>query len=183
MESTHGRLHQLPGVVLLPEPHAPARLVHELLEVVEAARPLVDSATVDELTSDKVLAHLRPGLLKLGYEVEGGKHRAEKIRRPVLFGDQGRERVDAVHDELGILVEVEAGRGARGNAVYRGLVRSSLIVDQRFLGLGVMRSYRHQSSGRPIVVSSYRDSKDQLDALYASGRLRLPFEGVLLFGY
>jgi hypothetical protein len=32
-------------------------------------------------------------------------------------------------------------------------------------------------------VSSYRDSKDQLDALYASGRLRLPFEGVLLFGY
>jgi hypothetical protein len=52
----------------------------------------------------------------------------------------GRERVayevDAVHDELGILVEVEAGRGARGNAVYRDLVRSSLIVDQRFLMLG-----------------------------------------------
>jgi len=115
---------------------------------------------VDGLTSDKVLAHLRPGLLKLGYEVEGGKHRTEKIRRPVLFGDQGRERVayeiDAVHDELGILVEVEAGRGARGNAVYRDLVRSSLIVDQRFLVLGVMRSYRHQSSGRPIIVSSYR---------------------------
>jgi hypothetical protein len=56
-------------------------------------------------------------------------------------------------------------------------------VDQRFLVLGVMRSYRHQSGGRPIIVSSYRDSKDQLDALYASGRLRLPFEGVLLFGY
>jgi hypothetical protein len=36
---------------------------------------------------------------------------------------------------------------------------------------------------RPIIVSSYRDSKDQLDALHASGRLRLPFEGVLLFGY
>jgi hypothetical protein len=165
----------------------PPDWVHELLEVIAAARPLIDSATVDGLTSDKVLAQLRPGLLKLGYEVEGGKHRAEKIRRPVLFGDQGRERVayevDAVHDELGILVEIEAGRGARGNAVYRDLVRSSLIVDQRFLVLGVMRSYRHQSSGRPIIVSSYRHSKDQLDALYASGRLRLPFEGVLLFGY
>jgi hypothetical protein len=34
------------------------------------------------------------------------------------------------------VLEVEAGRGARGNAVYRDLVRSSLIVDQRFLGLG-----------------------------------------------
>jgi hypothetical protein len=170
-----------------PSRTRPPDWVHELLDVVSAARPLIDSATVDGLTSDKVLAHLRPGLLKLGYEVEGGKHRADKIRRPVLFGDQGRERVayevDAVHDELGILVEVEAGRGARGNAVYRDLVRSSLIVDQRFLVLGVMRSYRHQSSGRPIIVSSYRDSKDQLDALYASGRLRLPFEGVLLFGY
>jgi len=41
----------------------------------------------------------------------------------------------------------------------------------------------HQSAGRPITVSSYRDAKDQLDALYASGRLRLPFEGLLLFGY
>jgi hypothetical protein len=36
--------------------------------------------------------------------------------------------VDGVHDELGILLEIEAGRGARGNAVYRDLVRTSLIV-------------------------------------------------------
>jgi hypothetical protein len=84
---------------------------------------------------------------------------------------------------LGIVLEVEAGRGARGTAVYRDLVRSLLIVDRRFLVLGVRRSYRHQSSGRPIVVSSYWDSKDQLDALSASGQLRLPFDGVLLFGY
>ena len=51
-------------------------------------------------------------------------------------------------------MEVEAGRGA-GNAVYLDLVRSSLIVDQRLLVLGVMGSYRHQSNGRPIIVSSY----------------------------
>jgi hypothetical protein len=46
-----------------------------------------------------------------------------------------------------------------------------------------MRSYLHKVSGLAVIVSSSRDSKDQLDALYASGRLRLPFEGVLLFGY
>jgi hypothetical protein len=122
-------------------PSPPARSTgHELLEVVAAARLLIDSATVDGLTSDAVPSHLRPVLLKLGYEVEGGKHRVEKIRRPVLFGDQGRERVafevDAVHDELGIVLEVEAGRGTEGNAVYHDLVRSPLIVDQRFLALG-----------------------------------------------
>lgn len=94
-----------------------------------------------------------------------------------------RYEVDAVHDELKVLVEIEAGRGARGNAVYRDLVRASLIVDARFLVLGVMEEYRHQSGGKPIAVKSYRDARDQLDAIYASQRLRLPFEGVLLFGY
>ena len=105
----------------------------------------------------------------------------------MLFGDRGSERVayevDAVHDELGVVVEAEAGRGARGNAVYRDLVRASLIVGARFLVLGVMQEYRHQSANKPISVESYRNAKDQLDAVYASGRLRLSFEGVLLFGY
>ena len=34
-----------------------------------------------------------------------------------------------------------------------------------------------------FAINSQPVPKDQLDALYASGRLRLPFEGVLLFGY
>lgn len=125
--------------------------------------------------------------MALGFEVEAGKRRDQKIRRPVLFGELGRERVayevDAVNDDLGVIVEVEAGRGARGNAVYRDLVRTSLIVGARFLALGVMAEYRHQSSGRAISVASYRDARDMLDAVFASQRLGLPFEGVLLFGY
>jgi hypothetical protein len=32
-------------------------------------------------------------------------------------------------------------------------------------------------------VASFNDAKGTLDALYASGRLKLPFEGVLLYGY
>ena len=110
---------------------------------------------------------------------------AERIGRPVLFGEQGAERVafeiDAVHDELGVLVEAEAGRGARGNAVYRDLLRSSLIAGAGYLALGVMQDYRHRSAGKAIAVSSYRKAKDLLDAVYDSGRLGLPFEGVLLF--
>ena len=147
----------------------------------------IESRTIESLTSDKVLALLRPELLKLGYEVESGKHQTEKIRRPVLFGDRGAVRVayevDAVHDELGVVVEVEAGRGARGNAIYRDIVRASLIVGARYLVLGVMQEYRHQSGGKAVSVESYAEAKNQLDAIYNSGRLRLPFEGVLLFGY
>ena len=139
------------------------------------------------MTSDSVLAHLRAGLEGIGFRVEAGKRAADRITLPVLFGEQGRPRVrydvDGVHEPLGILLEVEAGRGARGNAVYRDLVRTSLIVDAKYLALGVMDQYRHQSGGRPVVVRSYNEAKDQIDAIYASQRLQLPFAGVLLFGY
>jgi hypothetical protein len=159
----------------------------EFVAAVASCRTSIESRSIGSLTSDKVLSCLRPALVGLGYQVESGKHTGERIRRPVLFGDQGVERVayevDAIHDSLGILVEVEAGRGARGNAVYRDLVRSSLIVGARFLALGVMQEYRHLSGGKQVSVSSYREAKDQIDAIYASGRLGLPFEGVLLFGY
>jgi hypothetical protein len=105
-------------------PHTePPTWVTDFVGVVRSCQSSIESRAIDSLTSDHVLAFLRLGLTELGYEVEAGKHKAEKIRRPVLFGDQGRERVayevDAVHDGLGVLVEVEAGRGARGNAVYR----------------------------------------------------------------
>jgi hypothetical protein len=56
-------------------------------------------------------------------------------------------------------------------------------VDARFLALGVMQEYHHKSGGKNVIVRSYEDAKGQLDAIYASQRLQLPFEGILLFGY
>ena len=91
--------------------------------------------------------------------------------------------VDGFEPVEGIALEVEAGRGARGNAVYRDLIEGSLLVDARFLVLAVLQEYRHQTSGRPTVVKSYADARNVLDAIYASNRLVLPFEGVLLIGY
>jgi hypothetical protein len=170
-----------------PTRDRPPDWAHALIDVVAAQRELVDSAKVAGLNSDAVLGKLRDGLTGIGFRVEAGKTAAARITLPVLFGEQGEPRVrydvDGVHDELGILLEIEAGRGARGNAVYRDLIRTSLIVDARFLALGVMQEYHHKSGGKDIVVRSYDDAKDQLDAIYASQRLQLPFEGVLLFGY
>lgn len=97
------------------------------VEVVRAAETKI--STIERKTglgSDAVLTELSPGLLTLGYKVESGKTQAAKIRRPVLFGENGNPEVnyviDAFHDELGIAVEVEAGRGAAGNADYRDIV-------------------------------------------------------------
>ena len=173
-----------PSWCYYPTSTAPPDWAHALVSVVSAAQAEIGSASNSGLTSDKVLLKLRPGLEALGYTVEASKKRVDKVRRPVLFGEGGAERVayevDAVHDDLGVLLEVEAGRGAMGNAVYRDLIRTSLIVGARYLALGVMLEYRYSKAG---LSQSYRDARDLLDAVYASGRLQFPFEGILLFGY
>jgi hypothetical protein len=60
---------------------------------------------------------------------------------------------------------------------------ASLLVDVRYFVLGVMTAYRHKSIGKSVTVASDTDAKATLDAVYASGRLQLPFQGLLLFGY
>jgi hypothetical protein len=173
--------------VYYPTRTRPPNWVQDFIEAVRGVKSTIGSVEVGGLTSDLVLAQLRPGLEKIGFRVEAGKSKSQRIHLPVLFGDQGKERVawevDAVHDKLGIVVEVEAARGARGNALYRDLIRASLLVDVKYLALGLMVSYRHKSSGRDVDVASFHDGREILDAIYASGRLLLPFEGVLLFGY
>lgn len=163
-----------------------------VVPLVEVVRSREDDVRTDRLTgpltSDAVLAALAPGLQGLGYTVETGKTAAGKVRRPVLFGDNGTAtvtyEVDGAHDDLGIVLEVEAGRGARGNAAYRDVIRASLILDVRFLVLMMPMVYRiNMASGRQTQVNAYRDARDMLEAIYASRRLPLPFEGVLVIGY
>jgi hypothetical protein len=158
------------------------------VEIVESAEPKISTVTSKTgLSSNAVLSELRPGLLALGYEVESGKTRATTIRRPVLFGENGRAEVnyeiDAFQDELGVAVEVEAGRGAANNADYRDIVRTSLILDARNLALLMPVRYRFTSGRREYATAAYERTRNQLEAIYASQRLRLPFDGVLLIGY
>ena len=169
-----------------PPRNRPPVWVQPLVAAFAGAKATIDSSR-KRTTSDQALAAIRPALEALEFEVETGKKKGQKIRRPVLFGELGHEdltyEVDAFQPEEGIALEVEAGRGARGNAVYRDLIQTSLLVDARFLALAVQISYRHKSSGKDIVVHSYRDTMNLLDAIYASNRLALPLEGVLLVGY
>lgn len=147
------------------------------------AAPQIDSRANHGVTSDAALAVLRPALVALGYEIEAGKTASGKSRRPVLFGENGVARVayevDGFHPHLNIVLEIEAGRGAAGNADYRDLIRTSLIVDADFLILGMMLEYH---TGNTTIRSNER-TRDQIDAIYASERLKLPFTGILLVGY
>ena len=154
-----------------------------VLEVFRRSRPKIDSQKNQGVVSDHCLGVLRPGLEKLGFEIEGGKTAEKKIRRPVLFGENGKPEVsyevDGFHAGARAVLEVEAGRGAANNADYRDLVRAGLMVGVDYLILAMMQEYRTGKN----VVRSYRQTLRRLDAIYASDRLRLPLSGVLLIGY
>jgi hypothetical protein len=166
-----------------PSAIEPPSWVSPIIRAFHAAQKGLDSRVNSGVSSDKALALLRPALVRQGFRVETGKGRSMTIRRPVLFGESGKSvvayEVDGFHPKQGIVLEIEAGRGASNNADYRDIVRTSLMVDAQFLVLAMMLSYR----GGGVAVKSYEKSRDRLDAIYASDRLKLPLEGVLLVGY
>ncbi len=164
----------------------PQPWVKPLVSVIAASETLISTVSGGRLDSDEVLKVIASGLAGLGYTVEKGKKAVDKIDRPVLFGEMGvtavTMEVDAFHDGLGLAVEVEAGRAWNGNAVYRDLIRASLLLDARALILMVPLAYMPPSARTPIPAYEY--TRALLDAIYASQRLVLPFEeGVLLVGY
>ena len=162
--------------------------VDEILAIVGSAQGVI--STENEKNgpkSDVVLSVLRPDLVEMGFQVETGKGQAATITRPVLFGENGKiERyydIDAFREEDGIALEVEAGRAAYNNADYRDIVRTSLLLDANFLVLLVPITYRSKSGSKTVCDQTYSHVRSNLDAIYASPRLKLPFEGVLLVGY
>ena len=161
----------------------PAEWAEQFVAVVAGHEAVISTVEAKTgLKSDDVLRQLANELVALGYVVETGKSAADKITRPVLFGDNGvasvSYEIDAFHDALGIAVEVEAGRAAANNADYRDIVRTALVLDANYLALLVPVTYRSTQEWHV-----YERVRGQLDAIYASDRLRLPFDGVLLVGY
>jgi len=154
-----------------------------VLEAFAGAADSIDSHSRIGVSSDVVLAAVRPALMQVGFDVEASKAKADKITRPVLFGENGsvlvQYDVDGYHPKHRIVLEVEAGRGAASNADYRDLVRASLMVDVSYLVLAMMLTYK----GGGQNVRSYEVARSRIDAIFASERLALPLEGVLLVGY
>ncbi len=168
-----------------PRNEAPPEWVEPTVAAVAAAEPEITTSLVRaaNVKSDDVLRAIAPRLVDFGWAVETGKRAGQKIERPVLYGDNGEVKVkyeiDGWHPLHQAALEVEAGRGAANNADYRDIVRASLLLDARYLCLLMPVDYRAGNS----KWRAYATTNAQLDAIYASQRLRLPFDGVLLIGY
>jgi hypothetical protein len=138
------------------------------------------------LTSDEVLGLLRPDLKRLGFLIEAGRMKADRISRPVFFGENGRPelqyKIDAYHPEWKCGLEVEAGRAWMGNAVYRDLIQALVMVDVDHLVLAVPNSYKYKSGGKPITSTDYENTVAVAKALYGHSRVRFPY-GLTVIGY
>ena len=155
----------------------------ETIEAIDSQKSQIESKLHDKLDSDEVLEHIRIPLENLGWEIERGKTKAQKIERPVLHGDNGTPRVkyeiDGWHNSHKAVMEVESGRGWQGNAVYRDLIRASIMQEVDYLLLGVRQQYKYAN----VTQNDFEKTREQLEAIYASGRLQLPFKGILVFGW
>jgi hypothetical protein len=177
--------HDYPVWIFYPRWVEKPGWAEELVNVFLTHRHEIDSMVVHK-KSDEVLSIIHKDLERLGYLVEGGGQN-RTISRPVYFGEYGHPelqyQIDSYHAGNHIALEVEAGRSTRGNAVYRDIIQTSLLVGVEYFVLAVPQKYAFQSSGNEIVDKTYQMCRDIFNALYARDRLRLPFKGVLLVGY
>lgn len=161
--------------------------VAEIVEIFRAHEAQIGTHGLDKgLTSDEVLSMLRPSLLQIGFDVEAGKTADAKIRRPVFFGENGsaslQYEVDAFHPGWRCGLEIEAGRGWMGNAVYRDLVQALVMVEVDTLVLAVANEYKYNSGGKKVSSSDYQNTIAVAEALYGHDRVRMPYRLVVI-GY
>jgi len=138
------------------------------------------------LTSNEVLEIIREDLVGIGFEVEAGKLKQDKIERPVFFGENGiptlKYQIDAYHPVWNCGLEVEAGRAWMGNAIYRDLIQGLVMVQVDLLILAIPNAYKYKSSGRNVISTDYSNTVSVADALYGHTRLRMPYR-LIIIGY
>ena len=129
--------------------------------------------------SNEVLAKLRSGLESLGFLVETSKTSEGKIKVPVLYGANGKVEkafeADAYHPIHKIVIEVEAGRGVTNYQFLKDLFQACVMQDVDYAVIAIRQDYRGSDDFGKVVTF--------IETIYASNRLILPLQGLLIIGY
>ena len=145
----------------------------------------VTSISSDKYTldSNSVLSQVAPDLGALGFAVESGKKKHQKVSVPVLFGRNGRVEksfdVDAWHKQEGFVLEVEAGRATINNQFLKDLLEACLMPDVDYVCVAVRNIYMAGN----IKNLDFERVVTFFETLYASRRLELPLKGIMVLGY
>ncbi len=148
----------------------------------DAKKPL------QHLVSNAMLELVRPSLEAIGFRVERGKGKDEKIDVPVLFGENNAIDksfyADAVSSDNRIVIEVESGRAVDNNQFLKDIFQASMMFEVEYLVIAVLNEYvRKKHRGEPSIQHDFATIKTFLETMYVSTRLQLPLKGILLIGY
>ena len=137
------------------------------------------SSQSHKFNSDAALNILAKDLIGIGFEVESGKRKIQKISVPVLFGQNGKTEksfdADGWNKTTKTVIEVEAGRGVTNYQFLKDLFQACVMHDIDYLIICIRNDYRGSDNFGTVV--------NFLNTLYASNRLRLPLEGIMVVGY
>lgn len=156
-------------------------LTEQMAAVVRCFEQVEEKITSQDhkLSSNEVMGHMKPELEAIGFNVEAGKRREQKIKVAVLFGLNNRIDkyfdADAVSSDGRIVIEIEAGRAVDNFQFLKDIFEASMMTGVEFLVLAVRNRYRGGNDFQKIFVF--------LETMFISGRIHLPLKGILLVGY
>jgi hypothetical protein len=161
-----------------PRSQPPSALCRQTVEVFERKHASVDSRNHD-YNSDKVLSLLADDLRLLGFQIEKGKKKDDKIAIPVLFGENGRIskafHTDGYHSESKYMLEVEAGRGFTNYQFLKDLFQACSCDNVDSLAVAVRNDYKGSDDFSKVCTF--------MDTVFSSRRFALPLKEVLVSGY
>ena len=154
----------------------------KLISIFVEKQDIIDSEKhqgKENLESDVVLSIVADGLQSIGYKVEKSKKRDDKIRVPVLYGLNGQVdlafEVDGYCEETQTVIEVEAGRAVVNYQFLKDFYEACMMQDIHYFCVAVKNRYGTSKDFEKVCRF--------FKALYASNRMQVPLNGVLIIGY
>lgn len=152
-----------------------------LLEIVRVMENKYDDYNSEHYTlkSNEVLNIVACDLELLGYRVEKGKKKNEKIHVPVLYELNGKTKlsfdVDAYCKKTKTVIEIEAGRAVDNYQFLKDFYQVCMMQSVDYLCVAVRNIYRTKKDFEKVC--------NFFDALYLSNRMEIPLKGILILGY
>lgn len=161
-----------------PRSLKPSDLSKAVIQVFTDCLPQVDSR-VHKRNSDAVLAIVAEPLRQVGFQVERGKKKDDKIAIPILFGQNGRIEkafhADAYHEASHYMLEVEAGRGVTNYQFLKDIFQACSCDNVDALSIAVRNTYNGNDDFNSVCTF--------IDTVFSSRRFQLPLKELLIIGY
>ena len=145
-----------------PRSHGVTQEIKAIIDCFKQIEPKLEEENAHR-TSNEVLALVRPYLEAIGFAVETGKGKEEKIDVPVLFGENNEVDksffADALSSDGKIVIEVEAGRAVKNNQFLKDIFQACMMFEVEYLVIAVLNEYKYNSGGKQVVGHDYQEIK------------------------